>query len=668
MVVGDQDSNSHICPLHTLNMRASRHIILPCRPMFVHTAYIQIELATGICNTDICHISPEDHNMQPPTPGYRTSVLLLCTLLLLSIVIGAAGGFQPPAARAIPGGSGLSVFPGAHSAARTAGIAASAVPRILLVDDDANDPDVRGTFVAALDGLGVAYDVLDTTVAAAEPAANALASYATVIWATGRSGYPDQEAEAALTDFLDSGKCLFVSSQEYLYSRGLTPFMKSYLGVASAADDVSAITVTGVGPVFGGIGPSALSLPYENRTDRVSPDASASVAFSGISAGPVDSAVQKDAGRYRTTFWGFGFEGLPTAAERQNAMQRVLSWCAFQADLSIRQSASPKAALRPGQPLTYTLSYTNAGVAIASGVLLTDTLPAALTGLSVTSSGPAISTLAGAPYRWQIDPIAPGASGTITITGAVAPTLAADVSGAAIARLATETFDANMANNSAQAAFDVVVPRVSFSSASYSVAEPDGAALITVTLDAPNPFADTSVAYATSDGTAQASSDYTARSGRLTIPAGQISAAFSVPIDDDTIPEAGETLQLSLSSPSGGALASQNVATLTIRASDGIAPPQIHSPPPPGARRGAAYSHRFAASGLPAPSFTLTAGALPPGLALSPDGTLSGTPSQPGIYDGISVTASNGMAPDATQSFGIVVAAGTHVYLPLITR
>ena len=50
-------------------------------------------------------------------------------------------------------------------------------------------------------------------------------------------------------------------------------------------------------------------------------------------------------------------------------------------------------ALRPGQPLTYTLSYKNDGVAIASGVLLTDTLPAALSSLSVTSSGPAISTL-----------------------------------------------------------------------------------------------------------------------------------------------------------------------------------------------------------------------------------------------------------------------------------
>ena len=163
-------------------------------------------------------------------------------------------------------------------------------------------------------------------------------------------------------------------------------------------------------------------------------------------------------------------------------------------------------ALRPGQPLTYTLSYKNDGVVIASGVLLTDTLPAALSSLSVTSSGPAISTLAGAPYRWQIADIAPGASGAITITGVVDPGLTADVSGTNTATPTTSVFDSDPTNNSAQTAFDVVVPRLAFTS------------------------------------------------------------------------------------------------TL-----------------PPGAKRGVAYSHQFTASGLPQPSFALTSGALPPGLALSPD-------------------------------------------------
>jgi uncharacterized repeat protein (TIGR01451 family) len=554
--------------------------------------------------------------------------------------------------------------------------AIAAAPRILLVDDDTNDPDIRPYYTAALDGLGVAYDTWDTNAASQEekePDAATLANYATVIWETGRNGYPGEATEVALADFLDHGHCLFISSQEYLYNRGsmLTPFMQSYLGVGFASDDAFQTIVTGVGPVFSGIGPAILSLPllYENRADRISPDATATLAFSGNNPLQVDSGVQKDAGRYRTTYWGFGFESLPSAVERQNALQRVVNWCSFQADLNLQQHVSPAAALRPGQPLTYTLSYRNDGVAIAAGVLLTDTLPAALSNLSVTSSGPAISALAGATYRWQIADLAPGASGAITITGVIHPGLKADVIGTNTATLTTSTFDSNADNNRAQAAFSVVVPRLSFSSATYSVAENGGSAPITVTLDAPNPFAATSVDYATSDGSAQKSSDYTASSDTLSIPAGQTSASFSVPINDDSVPEGGETVLLSLSNPSGALLTIPSNAALTILSNDGIAPPQFTSPPPLGGTRNVAYSHQFTASGIPQPSFILAAGALPHGLALSANGLLSGTPTQAGTYTNITVTASNGMAPDASQTFGIVVSAnGTRVYLPLVVR
>jgi uncharacterized repeat protein (TIGR01451 family) len=553
--------------------------------------------------------------------------------------------------------------------------AAGGLPRILLVDDDTNDPDVQLYFTDALDGLGVGYDTWDTT-NNGEPDSAALANYATVIWATGQNGYPTEAAEIALADFLDHGHCLFVSSQEYLYFRRLTPFMQNYLGVASATDDTSQTVVTGVGPVFSGIGPAALVLPqqpqqYDNRADRISPDATATLAFSGNNSQSVDSGVQKDAGQYRTTYWGFGFEALPSAAERQDAMQRVLNWCNFQADLRIQQTLSPPAAaLRPGQPLMYTLNYKNDGVAIASGVLLTDTLPAVLTDLNVTSSGPTIKPLNNStPYHWEIADIAPGASGTITITGVVDAGLTADSAGANTATLTTSVFDSDPTNNSAQTAFNVAVPRLAFGSATYSVAESGGTALISVTLDAPNPFADSSVAYATSDGSARSGSDYTAQTGILTIPADQISASFSVPIIDDLVPESGQTVLLSLSNAGGATLALPSSATLTILSNDGIMPPQFTSLPPQDAKRGLAYSHQFTASGSPSPSFTLAAGELPPGLTLSPDGLLSGTPTQAGTYADIGVTAGNGMPPDVTQTFSIKVgAAEAPVYLPLVLR
>ncbi|MDQ2998006.1 MAG: hypothetical protein M3R61_13265, partial [Chloroflexota bacterium] len=91
-------------------------------------------------------------------------------------------------------------------------LAGGTTPRILLVDDDANDPDVRADYTNALDGLGVGYDIWDTVATSAEPDSATLANYATVIWFTGLSGYPGEAAETALADFLDHGDCLFISS------------------------------------------------------------------------------------------------------------------------------------------------------------------------------------------------------------------------------------------------------------------------------------------------------------------------------------------------------------------------------------------------------------------------------------------------------------------------
>src|SRR4051812_18253873 len=118
-------------------------------------------------------ISPEDYAMQLSTPQPHRFRFVHGALLVALLFCGA---IVPPT--------------------RTT-VALSAAPRILLVDDDTNDPDVRAYYTAALDGLGVAYDIWDTTTRN-EPDSAALASYATVIWFTGRNGYPDQEADTAL--------------------------------------------------------------------------------------------------------------------------------------------------------------------------------------------------------------------------------------------------------------------------------------------------------------------------------------------------------------------------------------------------------------------------------------------------------------------------------------
>lgn len=199
------------------------------------------------------------------------------------------------------------------------------LPPVLLVDDDDNAPDVRSAYTAALDSLGYEYDVWDTGNSDNEPDAATLNQYSAVVWFTGDefggAAGPGSSGEAALAAFLDNGRCLMISGQDYVWDRGVTPFMQSYLGVASATSDVSQTTVTGSG-VYDGLGPYTLAYPFTNYSDRLTPDGTAAVGFSG-NAGT--AALTKSAA-YHTTFWGFPFEALPAAA-RPVTLAATLAWC-----------------------------------------------------------------------------------------------------------------------------------------------------------------------------------------------------------------------------------------------------------------------------------------------------------------------------------------------------
>lgn len=204
------------------------------------------------------------------------------------------------------------------------------IPPILVVDDDDNAPDVRASYTDALDAVGADYDIWDTQGSDNEPTTNDLAPYSLVIWFTGVSfgGFagPGGAGEAALSSWLDNGNCLFISAQDYLYDRGQTTFIDTYLGVSTFTSDVAQNTVTGQGIVFGGYGPYSLSYPFSNYSDYIAPDGDAEVAFTGDSF-PAEAAVAKDGGAYKTTFWGFPFETIADLNDRADLMTQVVNWC-----------------------------------------------------------------------------------------------------------------------------------------------------------------------------------------------------------------------------------------------------------------------------------------------------------------------------------------------------
>lgn len=110
----------------------------------------------------------------------------------------------------------------------------------------------------------------------------------------------------------------------------------------------------------------------------------------------------------------------------------------------------------------------------------------------------------------------------------------------------------------------------------------------------------------------------------------------------------GETTVTVTATDLDGMTATQSI-TVTVNQA-----PVFSGTSPSSGTYGAPYSFACTASGSPAPSFSVTAGALPSGLTLSSTGVISGTPTAAGTFTG-TLSASNGIGTADTLDFSIII-------------
>jgi len=210
---------------------------------------------------------------------------------------------------------------------------------LAVIDDDngRNLTHVEDAYLDALRELGIPFDYFDVGIFGSPPLWY-LQTHDVLIWFTGAdfSTTLSVEDENNLMQYLDQGRKLFLSSQDYVWDLKLdgrypSTFLRTYLRTQNEGEDTGVNILSGVtgNPVGNGLGPINMcwappaSCELVDYADWIEKDLLSEYAFYNEN---LENVAITYSGSYEVVFFAFMFEGIGTPDERRQVMESVLEF------------------------------------------------------------------------------------------------------------------------------------------------------------------------------------------------------------------------------------------------------------------------------------------------------------------------------------------------------
>ncbi|CUS02153.2 putative Subtilisin [Candidatus Promineifilum breve] len=296
---------------------------------------------------------------------------------------------------------------------------------VLIVDDD-RFIHTESVYKQALDELGMAYDVWETGWPfdlRGSPSFAFLREYELVIWFTGYDWFQalTHQETAAITDYLEHGGRLFLSSQDFLFRHHDSALARDYLGVVSYQESITPTVAffderLGAPPQLSSSQPLTYGA-YQNYSDGLAPSANARPFLwhnQGAVAATAAGGTAANGRPWRAVFWALPFETLP-AGQQTAAMEAVLGYLS---DLGNSTFTVDRRSGPVSESRVYSLVVANEAD-VARRVWVTNTLPISLSFRG--SAGDWTYDRAKRQLTWS-GVMAAGEERSLTYTAAAAPT------------------------------------------------------------------------------------------------------------------------------------------------------------------------------------------------------------------------------------------------------